>query len=103
MLTAKQKIKYLIDSFVASGQKVQCPYCKSEIYREIDSKYLVTKLMECQNCHLYFRFPVDKKEVNGDFYQTEYIEKDNITTDLPDRKALEQMKTDHFNTGNKNG
>jgi hypothetical protein len=103
MLTGKQKIKYLFDSFLASGQKVQCTYCKSENCLVIDRKYLLTKLMECQNCHLYFRYPVDKKEVNADFYQTEYKEKDNITTDLPDRALLEQMKIDHFNTGNKNG
>jgi 2-polyprenyl-3-methyl-5-hydroxy-6-metoxy-1,4-benzoquinol methylase len=103
MLTAKQKIKYLFDSFLASGQKIQCPYCRNEGCKEIDSKYLLTKLMECQNCHLYFRFPVDKKEVNADFYQTEYKETDNITTDLPESAVLEHMKIDHFNTGNKNG
>jgi SAM-dependent methyltransferase len=103
MLTSKQKFKYLFDSLLASAQKVQCTYCKSDNCKEIDRKYLVTKLMECQNCHLYFRYPVDKKEVNTNFYQTEYQEMDNITTDMPDEPMLEQMKKEGFTTSNKNG
>jgi transcription elongation factor Elf1 len=103
MLTDKQKIKYLFDSLVATGQKKQCPFCKSEHTREIDRKYLITKLLECEECHLYFRYPVDKKEVNADFYQAEYQETDHITTDLPDNVALEKMKSDGFSTANKNG
>jgi len=102
MLTRKQKIKYLIDSVLASGQRNQCVYCKSEDCKEIDRKYFVTKLMECQNCHLYFRYPVDKKEENANFYQTEYQESDKITTDLPDSSLLEKMKNEGFTVGNKN-
>jgi hypothetical protein len=90
MLTRKQKIKYLIDSVLASGQKVRCTYCQSENCIEIDRKYVVTRLMECRECHLYFRFPVDRKEENADFYQTEYQESDRITTDLPDATELEK-------------
>ena len=103
MLTDKQKIKYLFDSLVATGQKRECPFCKSGQTAEIDRKYLVTKLLECQNCHLYFRYPVDKKEVNANFYQAEYQETDHITTDLPDNETLEKMKSDGFITANKNG
>jgi len=102
MLTREQKIKYLFDSIMGSGQKIQCTYCKSGDCKEIDSKYFVTKLMECQNCHLYFRYPVDKKEENADFYQTEYQESDSITTDLPDASVLEKMKLDGFTVGSKN-
>jgi 2-polyprenyl-3-methyl-5-hydroxy-6-metoxy-1,4-benzoquinol methylase len=102
MLTRNQKIKYLIDSALASGQKYQCTYCKSEDCKEIDRKYLVTKLMECQNCHLYFRYPVDKKEENANFYQTEYQESDELTTHLPDALLLEKIKIDRFTYGNKN-
>ena len=102
MLTREQKIKYLFDSIIGSGQRIQCTYCKSGDCKEIDSKYFVTKLMECQNCHLYFRYPVDKKEENADFYQTEYQESDNITTDLPGASVLERMKQDGFTVGSKN-
>jgi hypothetical protein len=103
MLTEKQKIKYLFDSLAATGQKKRCPYCNSERTREIDRKYIITRLLECQTCHLYFRYPVDKKEENADFYQAEYQETDHITTDLPDNKELEKMKSDGFITANKNG
>jgi hypothetical protein len=102
MLTRKQKIKYLVSSLLAWGQKARCTYCQSEDCIEIDRKYFVTRLMECQDCHLYFRYPVDKKEENADFYQTEYQESDNITTDLPDAAELEKMKKDGFQVGGKN-
>ncbi len=102
MLTQKQKIKYLFDSILASGQKIKCTYCKSEDCKEIDRKYFVTKLMECQNCHLFFRYPIDRKEENANFYQTEYQESDKITTDLPDTSLLKKMKDDGFTIGNKN-
>ncbi len=102
MLTQKQKIKYLLESILASGQRARCTYCQSEDCIEIDRKYLVTRLMECQNCHLYFRYPVDKKEENADFYQTEYQESDNITTDMPDAATLETMKKEGFRVGGKN-
>ena len=103
MLTGKQKFVYLIDSLLASGQKTQCTYCGSGNCKEIDRKYLFTKLMECQNCHLYFRFPTDKKETNADFYQIDYKESDQITTELPDYSSLKQMKINDFRTANKNG
>lgn len=102
MLTQKQKIKYLLDSILASGQRVRCTFCQSEDCIEIDRKYFVTRLMECQDCHLYFRYPVDKKEENADFYQTEYQESDSITTDLPDAALLEEMKKNGFRVGGKN-
>jgi 2-polyprenyl-3-methyl-5-hydroxy-6-metoxy-1,4-benzoquinol methylase len=103
MLTSKQKFAYLIDSVLAFGQKIQCTYCGSGNCKEIDRKYLFTKLMECKNCHLYFRYPTDKKETNADFYQIDYKEADQITTELPDHSALEQMKINGFRTANKNG
>jgi hypothetical protein len=102
MLTRKQKIKYLLDSILASGQKILCPYCKGTQFREIDRKYYVTRLMECLACHLYFRIPADRQSENARFYQTEYQESDKITTDLPDESTLIQMKADRFRSVNKN-
>ncbi len=103
MLTGIQKFRYLLDSLRATGQKVACPYCSGSDCKEIDRKYLFTRLLECSHCHLYFRYPVDKVEMNADFYQTEYKETDNITTDLPDAEQLRVMKSNGFSTGNKNG
>jgi 2-polyprenyl-3-methyl-5-hydroxy-6-metoxy-1,4-benzoquinol methylase len=102
MLTSKQKIGYLVDSFLSVGQKLQCTYCHSADCKEIDRKYWVTKLMECQNCHLYFRYPVDKKEVNADYYQEDYKENDHITTELPNPQLLDRLKRENFSSVNKN-
>jgi hypothetical protein len=102
MLTEKQKIRYLLSSLLASGQSVQCPYCKSGKGRKIDRKYLVTKLLECQVCHLYFRFPIDQANENESFYQTEYQESDKITTGLPDPDSLDKMKSEGFRAEDKN-
>jgi 2-polyprenyl-3-methyl-5-hydroxy-6-metoxy-1,4-benzoquinol methylase len=103
MLTAKQKIKYFIDSFLATGQKPECPFCKNHDLKELDRKYLVTRLMECQTCHLYFRYPVDRKEENFEFYQKEYVEQDQIATVLPDEHALNDMIATNFSNTSKNG
>lgn len=102
MLTPKQKIKYFIESVLAMGQKLECPYCGSGDCKELDRKYLVTRLMECQHCHLYFRFPVDKKNENYEFYQTEYKEQDLIATDLPDENVLKEMIQHQFSSTSKN-
>jgi len=102
MLTREQKFRYFFNSLLATGQKIQCTYCGSDQCKEIDRKYLVTRLMECQNCHLYFRYPVDKKEVNADYYQTEYKENDHITTELPGAALLEKLKAENFSSVNKN-
>jgi 2-polyprenyl-3-methyl-5-hydroxy-6-metoxy-1,4-benzoquinol methylase len=103
MLTTKQKLKYFIDSLLATGQKAECPFCKTYDVRELDRKYMVTRLMECQNCHLYFRYPVDKNEVNYEFYQTEYVEQDQIATELPEEQVLKQMIDTQFINTSKNG
>jgi 2-polyprenyl-3-methyl-5-hydroxy-6-metoxy-1,4-benzoquinol methylase len=102
MLTKKQKIKYFVDSVLNAGQKIRCTFCGSTNCVEIDRKYFVTKLLECQSCHLYFRYPVDKKEFNAEFYQTEYQEQDKLTTDLPDAETLAKIKGSNFNSANRN-
>ncbi len=68
----------------------------------IDRKYIVTRLFECNSCHLYFRHPVEKLANNETFYQDGYVEDDNITTSLPTVDKLEIMKKDGFLIGNKN-
>jgi 2-polyprenyl-3-methyl-5-hydroxy-6-metoxy-1,4-benzoquinol methylase len=102
MLTKKQKIKYLIDSALGSGQKIKCTFCGNSNCLEIDRKYLITKLFECQNCHLYFRYPVDRKETNAEFYQTAYQEQDKLTSELPDEATLNEIKGANFNLANRN-
>ena len=60
MLNFKGKINYLFYSAVNYFNKVECPYFHQSKANVIDRKYLVTRLFESNNCHLYFRHPIDK-------------------------------------------
>lgn len=97
-----QKLKYLLGSALRYNEKVACTYCGSSDCTRIDRKYLVTRLFECNKCHLYFRHPVEKISHNKDFYQEEYQETDKVTTSMPSLEELEQMKKNGFSGGNKN-
>lgn len=102
MLTKKQKLDYLFSSMVNIAQDVRCTYCGSTDCITIDRKYFVTRLMECLQCHLYFRHPVDRQDENDKYYQTEYKESDHVTTDLPTMDLLEKLKKENFNSVSKN-
>lgn len=103
MLTKSQKVSYLIDSVLHYGSPVVCPSCGSTHATQIDRKYMVTRLFECDQCKLYFRHPSDSAEVNKKFYQKEYMEGDGITTYMPSQAELEELKKMDFTTdSNKN-
>jgi 2-polyprenyl-3-methyl-5-hydroxy-6-metoxy-1,4-benzoquinol methylase len=84
------------------SESVECPFCGSREATLIDRKYFVTRLFDCDNCHLYFRHPVEKIKKNEAFYQEEYIEGDQITTALPSMAELNLLKKEGFRHGNKN-
>jgi 2-polyprenyl-3-methyl-5-hydroxy-6-metoxy-1,4-benzoquinol methylase len=102
MLLRSQKIQYLIDSAIRYNESVECPFCGSREASLLDRKYLFTRLFDCNNCHLYFRHPVEKIKKNKAFYQDEYVEGDQITTSLPSMTELNLLKLEGFNHGNKN-
>jgi 2-polyprenyl-3-methyl-5-hydroxy-6-metoxy-1,4-benzoquinol methylase len=102
LLTFSQKINYLLDSTLRYFEAVKCPYCSSGKHILIDRKYIVTRLFECEDCHLYFRHPQERIIQNKIFYQTDYKEKDNITAFLPDKIELETLINNDFQKGNKN-
>lgn len=102
MLSTVQKLKYLVNSAVRYGEKVACTYCGGANCSVVDRKYVVTRLFECNQCHLYFRHPVEKVSQNRNFYQDDYQEMDNVTTSLPDAEELERMKQAGFAGNNKN-
>src|SRR5215831_4097981 len=89
------KLKYFIHSLTHIRQRPVCPYCKSTEFTIIDRKYLVTRLLECTDCHLYYRHPVDPKEFNADFYQDDY-KQSGLTTDLPGPDKLKILKETKF-------
>lgn len=98
MITTGQKIAYLANSILRYAEPKICPYCASSHTHEIDRKYLVTRLLECQHCHLYFRHPYETQASNRSFYQKAYTEKDKLTTDLPSPEGLEALKAINFKT-----
>ena len=102
MLTTSQKIEYFLESSFRYFSKVKCPNCDSVKCVLIDSKYIVTRLFECSDCHLCFRHPVEKNSVNEKFYQDDYKESDSITATLPDKDSLKNLIAEGFKTGNKN-
>lgn len=90
------KFEYLLRSIANFSTNKNCPYCGCEKSVCIDRKFLVTTLNECVNCNLYFRHPKDTIEFNQKFYQKNYEQKDNITTDLPDDNNLKKLIESNF-------
>jgi 2-polyprenyl-3-methyl-5-hydroxy-6-metoxy-1,4-benzoquinol methylase len=87
----KEKTEYFISSFRKRilSQGLVCPSCGSEFSDFFDSKYIVTELRRCNNCHLLFRTPTTSKEENYTYYQNEYSL--GFTTDCPTNYALKQL------------
>lgn len=102
MLTINQKISYLLSSMARTFEKPVCPYCGNKKFIVKKRKYFFTKLLDCNNCHLYFRFPVEKVESNKKFYQQDYVEFDKITATLPTDEEINNLKNNGFEEGNKN-
>jgi transcription elongation factor Elf1 len=102
MLLRSQKLQYLLESAKRYNEPIECPYCKSPSASLIDRKYFFTRLYDCDDCHLYFRHPVEKISKNEAFYQNEYIEGDQITTTLPTNEELNVLQQEGFTHGNKN-
>lgn len=90
------KLKYPLQSIANFLTNKNCPYCGCEKSVCIDRKFLVTTLNECVNCNLYFRHPKDTIEFNQKFYQKNYEQKDNITTDLPGDNSLKKLIESNF-------
>ncbi len=89
------KLKYFLRSLARLNSNSFCPYCGSANHKTIDRKYFVTKLLECKNCGLRYRFPKDSDAFNLNFYNNSYSQKDGITTDLPNEETLNKW----INTG----
>ena len=95
-----QKVSYLLDITIRYFSDHRCPFCRSSSVKVIDRKFWVSRLFECNSCHLYFRHPKDKEGFNKKFYQETYDEP-GLTTNIPDASALEQYKRDNFIGTNK--
>lgn len=98
----KNKVKYLTNSILHYNNEIKCPYCHSNAYNIIDRKFVVTKLIECNNYHLYFRYPLDGEGFNRNFYEIDYEQKGGITTTLPKYDDLQSFKLNNFKNTEKN-
>ena len=95
-----KKIEYLVNCMLEYGSDSSCPYCHSKDVKVIDRKYFFARLMECNNCHLYFRHPKDNKDESRLFYQSDYEETD-ITRNIPDPDQLKEFKKTSFQNSGK--
>lgn len=90
------KLKYLARSFSNFNQEKKCPYCGSKKFIKIDSKYLVTTLLGCQDCYLGHRHPKDEQKSVENYYQSDYTTDNRMMTNLPDDSELEDLKKTNF-------
>src|SRR5580692_11832214 len=95
-----QRLRYFASSLFRYFSDRSCPYCKNHSVVKIDRKFGVTRLFECQSCHLYFRHPKDKQDFNQQFYQEKYVEH-GLTTNIPNLDLLEEYKADNFKGSDK--
>lgn len=92
------KYQYLFKSIIKkiTGQKDFCPNCNEPAERAttIDSKYVITRLVECNQCRLLYRTPQDSKEESTAFYQDDYTQ--GYTTDVPSDDQLKALLNINF-------
>ena len=71
-----------------------CPSCANVQVYTVRRKFLVTALLECQNCGLRFRVPKDTDTRSRHFYQEDYEQ--GFTTDVPSDEQLKEMLSCRF-------
>jgi len=89
------KLRYFLWA-LTQGQRSDrsCPSCTSLQVGTVRRKFLVTALLECQNCGLRFRVPKDTDARSRHFYQGDYEQ--GFTTDVPSDEQLKEMLVCRF-------
>ena len=87
----RKRLKYLatVIGKLLLGVGRNCPSCGSSRSAIVDSKYRLSYLRRCANCHLLFRTPTTSSKENKRFYQNEYRE--GFTTDTPSDTELKAL------------
>ena len=75
-------------------QRPSCPACGDRCGRIRDRKWFHT-LIECQNCMLLYRFPMEPPQDISDFYNVGYAEP-GLTTELPNDNQLSELLDVNF-------
>ena len=90
-----RKFRYFLWALTQGhGTDRSCPSCTSLLVGVVRRKFLVTALLECQNCGLRFRIPKDTDTRSRHFYQGDYEQ--GFTTDIPSDEQLKEMLVHRF-------
>jgi 2-polyprenyl-3-methyl-5-hydroxy-6-metoxy-1,4-benzoquinol methylase len=78
------------------GQPRVCPYCgPSSAVKLVRRKKLIVEILQCQTCHLWFRWPADTPHEHESHYQEEYAS-DSPQVMLPGTDKLNLLKNTNF-------
>lgn len=74
-LDIRAKVRYVrrILYHRGQGQPRVCPYCgPGSIVKLVRRKKLIVEILQCQTCHLWFRWPADSPHEHDSYYQEEF-------------------------------
>jgi 2-polyprenyl-3-methyl-5-hydroxy-6-metoxy-1,4-benzoquinol methylase len=94
----KAKLRYIrrILYHRLQGQPRVCPYCgPSSIVRLVRRKKWIIEILQCQTCHLWFRWPADSPREHDKYYQEEFAG-DSPQVILPGQTELESLMNKNF-------
>jgi 2-polyprenyl-3-methyl-5-hydroxy-6-metoxy-1,4-benzoquinol methylase len=78
------------------GQARVCPYCgPSGSVKLVRRKKMIVEILQCQNCHLLFRWPADTASEHDSYYQEDFA-KDAPQVILPGDTELNALKEKNF-------
>ena len=97
-IDVKAKIRYVrrILHHRWHDQPRVCPYCgPSSIVKLVRRKKLIVEILQCQNCHLWFRWPADTPGEHDKYYQEEFAG-DSPQVILPGDPELRLLTSTNF-------
>ena len=78
------------------GQPRVCPYCgPSSTVKLVRRKKVIVEILQCQTCHLWFRWPADTPHEHDAYYQEEFAG-DSPQVILPGTEELQRLKDTNF-------
>jgi ribosomal protein L37AE/L43A len=78
------------------GQPRVCPYCgPSSALKLVRRKKLIMDILQCEICHLIFRWPTDTPQEHDAYYQDEFAE-DTPQVVPPKQDELRALMQNNF-------
>jgi 2-polyprenyl-3-methyl-5-hydroxy-6-metoxy-1,4-benzoquinol methylase len=79
-----------------NGQPRVCPYCgPTTVVKLVQRKKLIVEILQCQRCHLWFRWPGDTPNEHDRYYQEEFAG-DSPQVILPGGSELRSLTSTNF-------